>query len=225
MKFLNKAYIYFRCIPKTLFFNFYYFSFRVAIKIPVLVSHRTSFQSIKGNVLLPINPRLGKIKLGFGSVQVTNPKQSKFIWNVEKSGVVIFGSNNKIGTGCKVHVKGSLELCDNVNFTGEATIICHHKIFIGSGSLVSWQTILSDTDFHPILNSENVRLNQDREIIIGNKVWICMRATILKGVSVGDNSIVSASGTVINGKYPNDVILGGNPAKIIGSMEGKRFTD
>lgn len=51
-------------------------------------------------------------------------------------------------------------------------------------------------------------------IIIGDNVWIGGSAVILPGVKIGDNSVV-AGGAVVTKDVPSNVVVGGNPAKII----------
>ena len=51
-------------------------------------------------------------------------------------------------------------------------------------------------------------------IRLGKRVWIGAHATILAGVTIGDNSIVAA-GAVVTKNVPPNVIVGGVPAKII----------
>ena len=55
-------------------------------------------------------------------------------------------------------------------------------------------------------------------IHIGNKVWVGSHATILPGVTVGDNAIIAA-GAVVNKDVPAGVVVGGVPAKVIKSIE------
>ncbi len=57
-----------------------------------------------------------------------------------------------------------------------------------------------------------------KEIRIGNDVWIGGGAIILPGVSIGDNVVVGA-GSVITKDIPSDVVVGGNPARIIKKLE------
>ena len=52
------------------------------------------------------------------------------------------------------------------------------------------------------------------EVIIGNNVWLGSNVKVLKGVSIGDNSIISA-GSVVTKSVPENVIAGGIPAKVI----------
>ena len=49
---------------------------------------------------------------------------------------------------------------------------------------------------------------------IGNNCWIGAKVTILDGTIIGDNSIVAA-GAVVKGVFPDNVIIGGVPAKVI----------
>jgi len=55
---------------------------------------------------------------------------------------------------------------------------------------------------------------QYHKVTIGKNVWICTNATICPGVTIGENSVVAA-GAVVTGDVPENVIVGGNPAKII----------
>jgi acetyltransferase-like isoleucine patch superfamily enzyme len=56
------------------------------------------------------------------------------------------------------------------------------------------------------------------KITVGNNVWIGANATILPGVSIGENSIVGAGG-VVTKDVPANTIVGGVPAKLIRTIE------
>lgn len=56
------------------------------------------------------------------------------------------------------------------------------------------------------------------ETIIGDNVFIGINSIILMGTKIGSNCIVGA-GSVVSGSFPNDVVIAGNPAKIICSLE------
>lgn len=57
-----------------------------------------------------------------------------------------------------------------------------------------------------------------RPTIIGNNVFIGMNSTVLMGTIIGNNVIVGAN-SVVSGVYPDNVVIGGNPAKVICSLE------
>ena len=54
----------------------------------------------------------------------------------------------------------------------------------------------------------------DADITIGSYAWIGMQSIILKGVTIGENSIIAA-GSVVTSDIPPNVVVGGVPAKII----------
>lgn len=119
---------------------------------------------------------------------------------------------------------GLIEIGDNAMINGSC-IVSYLKVSIGSNCQIASSSIISDTDFHPV--DPKIRLKQVRgepfsfedvkkeEIIIGNNVWIGWNTIILKGVKIGDNSVVAAGSVVLKGSYPNNVILAGNPAKVV----------
>lgn len=71
--------------------------------------------------------------------------------------------------------------------------------------MISRGVTIYDSDFHPIeKNGENI--NSEKEIWIGNHVWIGANATILKGVEIGEGSIVSAE-TLVTNRVGNQIII------------------
>ncbi|MDQ6988973.1 MAG: hypothetical protein Q9M19_03750 [Mariprofundaceae bacterium] len=222
MKPLSRLYNNLRCIPKTLFFNFYYLPFLQAIRFPVLISHRVKFQCLQGSVIVPMDAKMAQIKIGFGKVQVADHRYSRFVWNVEKTGVIELGRRTKIGTGCKLYVSGRLSIGDGTNFSGETSIICKYMMTFGQRCLIAWQAIFMDTDYHRIVDVDGVCLNPNQAIVIGDDVWICARCTFIKGVSIGSRCLVSISSNVVS-SFSNEHMIGGNPAKVIGTMKGKKF--
>ncbi|WP_025679544.1 sugar O-acetyltransferase [Paenibacillus polymyxa] len=79
------------------------------------------------------------------------------------------------------------------------------------------------TATHPIDPHERSKGPEyGKPVSIGNNVWVGGRAVINPGVSIGHNVIV-ASGAVITKNVPDNVIVGGNPAKVIGSVNPNEF--
>jgi acetyltransferase-like isoleucine patch superfamily enzyme len=109
-----------------------------------------------------------------------------------------------------------LEVGARFCMTGGAICAAKH-ITIGNGVAVGANTIIADTDFHPI--DAAVRwlkpdAGQAAAIVIADDVFIGMNCLILKGVVIGQGSVVGA-GSVVTCAVPSHVIAAGNPAKIV----------
>lgn len=89
-------------------------------------------------------------------------------------------------------------------------------ITIGDGVLIGHQVVFATLDH--LLAPEKRQSMIPRPIVIGNNVWIGSHATILGGVTVGDNAVIAA-GAVVTRDVPPDTVAGGVPAKIIKSIE------
>lgn len=91
-------------------------------------------------------------------------------------------------------------------------------INIGKNVLVGGNCKIIDNDFHPLLASQRINQKVDdmkkRPINIGDGCFIGVNSIILKGTILGKNCVVGA-GSVVSGIYPDNVIIAGNPAKII----------
>ncbi len=201
-------------IPKTVCINLNYFKFRDAIKFPIHVHYSVKLYDMDGSVVLTSKPRFGMVSIGFPFISALPEKISK--WNV--TGKVVLGKNVYVGTGSVIDVSdgGELQLGDGFCCGGHSTIICNKKIEFGEGCIVSWDNLFMDTDYHKIysLETETV-INQPREIIFGDKVWIGCRCTFLKGSKIGNGCIVGAN-SFIHGEIKGDnIIVGGNPARIL----------
>lgn len=85
-------------------------------------------------------------------------------------------------------------------------------ITIGDGALIGHRVVLATLN-HGFPAHERDHI-YPAPIRIGKKVWIGSGATILPGVSIGDNAIVAA-GAVVTADVPPDVIVGGVPARVL----------
>lgn len=74
------------------------------------------------------------------------------------------------------------------------------------------------TTGHPLAPSERRAYIEARPIVIENNVWIATGATILGGVTVGENSVVAA-GAVVTKDVPPNSFVAGVPAKVVRSLE------
>ena len=85
-------------------------------------------------------------------------------------------------------------------------------IFIGDGALIGHHTVLATLNHE--MEPERRHDLIAKPIHIGKNVWIGAHATILQGVTVGDNAVVAA-GAVVTRDVPPGTVVGGVPAKFI----------
>ena len=146
----------------------------------------------RGEYLTSLLQRYGSLGRVTGEVKLNNPKNIYVGRGSYVNGGMLFASNNA-------------------------------KIRIGSNCMISYNVHLR-TDMH-LHSDTNVPMCQqghsERDIIIGDDVWIGYGAQILAGVSVGSGSIVGA-GAVVTKDVPPYVIVGGVPAKIIHQRKASR---
>lgn len=98
------------------------------------------------------------------------------------------------------------------------TIYAAEKITIGSHVLIGVNTKIVDNDFHPLHADKRFPMKREdivhRPVEIGDDCFIGAECIILKGTKIGRNCVVGA-GSVVSGTFPDNVIIAGNPAKII----------
>ncbi len=106
------------------------------------------------------------------------------------------GRNVFVNQNCTFYDLGGLDIADDVMIGPNVSIIA-------SG--------------HPIEPSQRRSLVVGKPIVIERNVWIAAGATIVGGVTVGENSVVAA-GSVVTKDVPPNTLVGGNPARVIRSI-------
>lgn len=201
----------------SIYFCFRYLPLKQAIKIPIIIDISVRIRNLKRGRLI-INsekPSFAMSRIGFHKVPSIDEWNIHTIIDIENNGTLILHGDIHIGKGAIISCKrGILEIGQHFAISGTTTIICYKKIIIGNNVQFSWNTLVMDSDTHPIYDIENNRINNDKEIIIGNNVWIGCNNTILKGTKIGNNCVIG-SGSVLTKDYKEDnKIIVGNPATI-----------
>jgi len=113
-----------------------------------------------------------------------------------------------------------LEVDDNFYANHGCTILDCNKIKIGKNCLLAPHVCISAAT-HPIDPTLRAAGKEyTAPVTIGDNVWIGANATICPGVTLGDNVVVGA-GAVVTKDFPNNVVIGGVPAKILKKVNEK----
>lgn len=113
---------------------------------------------------------------------------------------LVMGSHSAVGDFTHFGAPGGIEIGNDVIMGSYVSFHSENHNFSDATKLIREQGV----------NSKGIKL--------GNNIWVGAKVTFLDGCEVGDNSVVAA-GAVVIGKFPNNSIIGGIPAKIIKSIE------
>ncbi|WP_107040043.1 acyltransferase [Brumimicrobium mesophilum] len=187
------------------------------------------FKTLLGMIFLPIIMKLNKNIIMEGKVRV---KSFPYI-HLKNNSKLHLGNNvmlNSSNYGYHINMyKGVKIFADGINseiHIGTNTRIhgsCIHaqsKITIGENCLIAANCNIIDSNGHlTSMDSPENRIDTidfPQNIIIEDNVWIGASCIILKGVTIGNGSVIAA-GSVVKSSIPPNVIAGGNPAKVLKS--------
>lgn len=207
-------------LPKTIWFNLRYLPFKQAIRFPIAVHYNTTIKCVRGGVIVgtkKLSPFL--IRIGFHKVPIMPEQKS----SLDIKGTLVFDGSAHIGRGSRIVVRNGaiLELGDNFAISASSYINCYKHIKIGKDCQLSWGDLLMDSDAHVIYGEEGSIINESKEIIIGDKIWIGCDSKVLKGVAVPNNCVIGANSIVTAGsKMECNSLIIGSPAKSIKKIKG-----
>ena len=127
---------------------------------------------------------------------------------------------------------GVIEVGDH-SYLANASLVCAERIVLGARVMVAGGVTIADSDFHPLAAAQRladtVALSPagdrrrrpamaTRPVIVADDVWIGWNATVLKGVRVGEGSVI-APGAVVVRDVPAGVTVAGNPARVVGPAD------
>lgn len=121
----------------------------------------------------------------------------------------LIGINRKCIVSAIGTQKAQITIGDNCGFSG-TVIGCFKSITLGNNVRCGANTTITDSDWHP----NDTRCGEPEPVIIEDNVWLGLNVIVLKGVTIGLNSIIGA-GSIVTKSIPANVIAAGNPCRII----------
>jgi len=143
---------------------------------------------------------------------------------IEPRGQVRFGRFTWVGDGTKIRChEGLVEIGAKTVMGQECTISAYQHVRIGEQCVIADRAMFIDFDHGVVEVERPVRLQgiYKRDVEVGNNVWVGYGACILRGVSVGDNSVIGTN-AVVTKDVPANAVVGGIPARIIRMREAPR---
>lgn len=137
---------------------------------------------------------------------IKGQSSQKFMKGINGLKIIANKSNNNITIGKDLYIGhgSSISLTQGATFEiGDGCMISEFlKVFGGDGHI-----IMNSITNEPIVKSANIK--------IGNHVWIGQNVTLLKNAQIGNNSIVGTQALVTKSFTKENVVIAGNPAKIV----------
>ena len=140
---------------------------------------------------------------------------------IGRRGTIRFGRFVWIGDRTKIRChEGVVEIGDKTVIGQECTISAYQRVRIGEQCVIADRAMFIDFD-HGVAEVERpIRVQgiYKRDTVVGSNVWIGYGACVLRGVRVGDNSVIGTNAVVTN-DVPANAVVGGVPAKVIRMRE------
>src|SRR5215217_5470101 len=161
-------------------------------------------------------------------------------WRMETDGPVFFGRGLQlqiargakvrfgrfvwVGDGTKIRChEGEVVVGQKTVLGQECTISAYRHVRIGEQCVIADRAMFIDFDHGMVEVERQIRKQgiYKRDVEVGNNVWIGYGACLLRGVSVGDNSVIGTN-SVVTKDVPANAVVGGIPARIIRMREAPR---
>lgn len=191
-------------ILKGIYYNFISSKIKRTKKYIIFFKKSVLMMGGKSQIILKGSLFLGETSINGSNRETTVRMDENSLLQVNGGFSVFYGGDIILFKNAKL-VLGSGFFNSNVK------IRCTEEITIGNNVAISHDVTIMDSDAHEIKDDD---YQKTKPIHIGNHVWIGTRATILKGVTIGDGSIIAA-GSVVTKNVPSNTIVAGVPAKVI----------
>jgi acetyltransferase-like isoleucine patch superfamily enzyme len=140
---------------------------------------------------------------------------------IARRGRVRFGRFVWIGDGTKIRChEGEVAIGDKTVVGQECTISAYQHVRIGEQCVIADRAMFIDFDHGMVEVERPIRVQgiYKRDVDVGSNVWIGYGACILRGVKVGDNSVIGTN-SVVTSDVPANAVVGGIPARVIRMRE------
>lgn len=137
-----------------------------------------------------------------------------------RSNTLLIGSGVRFNKGGSIVFEdndGSITIGESSTFENVHLAVTGNckSIKIGQGCMFAYDIDVRTGDSHAVLDVEGNKINHEKDVVFGSHVWVAAHVTILKGVTIGANSIVATRSTVTKSFGGENLLIGGSPAQIL----------
>ena len=204
-------------LPKSLYVSFRLFSFKDALKLPVVVRYNTRLLSLNGKIKVMGGVKRAMLSVGFNNVGLYDKKYQRSMLQID--GTIVLHGECKVsfGHGSRISIgrNGCVEFKGHFSNTAQMNLCCVDRVTFGDGVVTSWDTLVMDTDWHDVRHTDTGDVGKrTRPIVVGNGVWICTRSVVLKGCHIANGCIIGANSLVAGCFDEENCLIAGNPAQV-----------
>lgn len=205
-------------IPKTIYINFRVLPVREAFKFPIIISYHIKLIGVNRNSfhLKAEHYKFASTRIGLGTSRFSVRESKKGLIHI-KNGEVIIYENAGFSQGVVIDaVNATINFGKHFRCNYSSTISAvDEDIVFGDDVVLGWNVVIKNNDGHYIVRDGKTKKNSGK-ICIGNNVWICAEATVLKSTIIGNSSVVAYRSLVSGNALGEDnVLYAGIPAKVI----------
>lgn len=130
----------------------------------------------------------------------------------------------RVGSDCRLNAitiytvrDSTVSIGSGSGFTWTCVMQCHESfnISLGEGCLIASDSWITVSDMHSVIDiASNQRINPGADVRLGDRVWLGDGASIMKGVTIGADSVVAAR-SVVTKDVPANCVAAGVPARIV----------
>lgn len=168
----------------------------IPYKGTILDLHPTARIYLKGKDLLICTNKLKKSK-----AETHVRMNENAVWNCNNGAYLFYN------TVLEIKPNAILE-SGYFSANGGSVIIAHKNIKLGEDVMIGRNVIIYDSDFHSLNNKEGIPCNPPKPVNIKDHVWLTTNIMVQKGVTIGEDSLITAY-TVVNNDMPEHSIIGG----------------
>ena len=129
------------------------------------------------------------------------------------------GNRVEIGVWGREQGQGSVTIGDACLMSPGSRISASDSIVVGDGVMLANGAYITDCDWHGIY--DRMARDEPAPVTIGDNVWLGDNCAVLKGVTIGENSVVAAR-AVVTRDVPANVVVAGSPAKVVKELDPER---